>query len=79
MTEQTKAVSTLLTSYFKFSAQVSISTDVEREYMLRVSYSNTMGSLMYAMVCTRSNISHAIDIMSIYMHNPGKGYGQAVK
>ena len=47
--------------------------------MLRVSYSNTMGSLMYAMVCTRSDISHAVGIVSMYMHNPGKGYWQAVK
>ena len=30
MTEQTKAVSTLLASHFKLSAQVSLSTDMER-------------------------------------------------
>ena len=34
---------------------------------------------MYAMVCTRPDISHAISIVSRYMHDPGKGHWQAVK
>ena len=47
--------------------------------MLQVPYSNAVGSLMYAMVCTRPDISHAVGIVSRYMHNPGKGHWQAVK
>ena len=47
--------------------------------MLQVRYSNAMGSLMYAMVCTMTDISHAVGIVSRYMHNPGKGHWQAVK
>ena len=27
---------------------------------------------MYAMVCTRPDISHAVGTMIRYMHNPGK-------
>ncbi|KAH9688510.1 hypothetical protein KPL70_015142 [Citrus sinensis] len=53
--------------------------DAERKYMLQVPYSNAVGSLMYVMVCTRSDISHAVSIVSRYMHNPGKGHWQAVK
>ena len=34
---------------------------------------------MYAMVCTRPDISQAVSIVSRYMHNPGKGHWQAVK
>lgn len=34
---------------------------------------------MYAMVCTRPDISQAVSIVSRYMHDPGKGYWQAVK
>ncbi|KAH9698452.1 Integrase catalytic domain-containing protein [Citrus sinensis] len=63
----------------KLSAQLSPSTDAEREYMLQVPHSNAVGSLMYAMVCTRPDISHAVGIVSRYMHNPGKGLWQAVK
>ena len=47
--------------------------------MLQVPYSNAVGSLMYTMVCTRPDISHAVGIMSNNMHNLGKGNWQAVK
>ena len=40
--------------------------------MSKVPYSNTVGSLMYAMVCTRPGISHAVGTVSRYMHNLGK-------
>ena len=72
MNEQTKPVSTPLASHFKLSAQLSPSTNTEQEYMLQVPYSNAVGSLMYAMVCTRPDISQAVSIVSRYMHNPGK-------
>ncbi|KAG8480687.1 hypothetical protein CXB51_025275 [Gossypium anomalum] len=79
MNGQTKHVSTPLASHFKLSAQLSLSTNMEQEYMLQVPYSNAVGSLMYAMVCTRPGISQAVSIVSRYMHNPGKGHWQAVK
>ena len=79
MNEHTKAVSTPLTSHFKLFAQLSPSTNTEQEYMLQVPYSNAVGSLMYAMVCTRPDISQAVSIVSRYMHNPGKGHWQALK
>ena len=79
MTEQTKPVSTPLAFHFKLSTQLSPLTDAGQEYMLQVPYSNAVGCLMYAMVYTRLDISHAIGIVSMYMHNPSKGYWQAVK
>ncbi|KAG8498395.1 hypothetical protein CXB51_006971 [Gossypium anomalum] len=63
----------------KLSAQLSLSTNTEQEYMLQVLYSNAVGSLMYTMMCTRPDISQAVSIVSKYMHNPGKGHWQAVK
>ncbi|XP_070001847.1 secreted RxLR effector protein 161-like [Nicotiana sylvestris] len=53
--------------------------EVEREYMSKVPYANVVGSLMYAMVCTRPDISQAVGVISRYMHNPGKGHWQAMK
>ena len=47
--------------------------------MSRVSYSSTVGILMYAMVCTRPNIAHAVGVVSRYMKNPGKEHWEAVK
>ena len=51
----------------------------EKAYMSKVPYASAVGSLMYAMVCTRPDISHAIGVVSRYMHNPGKEHWQAVK
>jgi hypothetical protein len=40
--------------------------------MSRISYDNAVGSLMYAMISTRLDISHAVGVFSRYMENPGK-------
>jgi hypothetical protein len=47
--------------------------------MSRVPYSSAVGSLMYAMVCTRPDIAHAVGVVSRYMKNPGKEHWEAVK
>ena len=51
----------------------------EREYMTRVPYASVVGSLMYAMVCTRSDLSQAVSMISRYMHDSEKGHWEAVK
>jgi len=47
--------------------------------MENIPYTNAVGALMYAMVCTRPDLSHAVSMVSRYMHNPGKEHWQAVK
>ena len=49
------------------------------EYMAQVPYQSVVGSLMYAMVHTRLDISHTISIVSRYTHDAGKEHWQAVK
>ena len=74
MTEQSKPVSTAFAPHCKLSAPLSPRTNEEHEYMSKVPYSNVVGSLMYVMVCTRLDISHAIGVVSKYVHDPGKNY-----
>ena len=57
MNEKSKPVSTPLAPHFKLSALMSPKNDAEREYMSKVPYASAVGSLMYAMVCTRPDIS----------------------
>ncbi|KAF5939683.1 hypothetical protein HYC85_023942 [Camellia sinensis] len=76
---KTKAVSTPLAPHFKLSASMSPRTEEERKHMAQVPYVNAVGELMYAMVCTRPDISHAVSMVSRYMHDPGKDHWQAVK
>jgi hypothetical protein len=47
--------------------------------MSRVPYSSAIGSLMYAMVCTRPDIAHAVGVVRRYMNNLGKEHWEAVK
>ena len=79
MSEKTKLVSTPLAPHFKLSASQCPKTEEVQEYMSKVPYSNAVGSLMYAKVCTRPDISQAVGTVSRYMHNPGKEHWQAVK
>ncbi|KAM7469095.1 hypothetical protein LguiA_007278 [Lonicera macranthoides] len=54
-------------------------TEEEVEYMAQVPYASAVGSLMYAMVCTRPDIAQAVSIVSRFMANPGKQHWNAVK
>ena len=47
--------------------------------MVKVPYSSAIGSIMYAMVCTRPDISQAVSVVSRYMSRPGKTHWQAMK
>ena len=55
------------------------STDENFKYMLRVPYSSVVGSLMYAMVCSRPNLSDAMSLVSRYMANSGKEHWKVVQ
>jgi len=47
--------------------------------MSNVPYSSVVGSLMYAMACTRPDLSYVVSVVSRYMHNPRKHHGEVVK
>ena len=74
-----KPVSTPLSSHFKLSSELCPSLDEELEHMSKVPYANVVGCLMYLMVCTRLDISHAVSVVSRFMVDPGKEYWNAIK
>ena len=47
--------------------------------MSKVPYASAIGSLMYAMLCTRPDICFAIGMVSCYQSNPGLAHWRAVK
>ena len=61
------------------SAEQCPKTQEEEEYMSHVPYASAVGSLMYAMVCTRPDIIHAVGVLSRFMSNPGKEHWTTVK
>ena len=74
-----KPVSTPFSSHFKLSKEMCPKTQEEMNYMSKVPYSSAVGSLMYARVCTRPDIAHAVGVVSRYMKNPGKQNCMVVK
>lgn len=77
--DKAKPVGTPLGSHFRLSKDQSPKSEEERDYMSKVPYASAIGSLMYAMVCTRPDIAHAVGVVSRYMSNPGKQHWEAVK
>ena len=53
-----------LASHFNISSGSCPSNDEEKYYMSRVPYDNVVESLMYAVVSTRLDISHAVGVVS---------------
>uniref|UniRef100_A0A3Q7IYG7 Uncharacterized protein n=1 Tax=Solanum lycopersicum TaxID=4081 RepID=A0A3Q7IYG7_SOLLC len=74
-----KPVNTPLAAHFKLSKRCCPTTEKEKESMSHIPYSCAVGSLMYAMVCTRPDIAHAVGLVSRYLANPSKVHWEAVK
>ncbi|KAK1601336.1 hypothetical protein QYE76_007898, partial [Lolium multiflorum] len=54
-------------------------TAEERERMSQIPYASAVGSIMYAMLCTRPDIAHAVSLTSRYQSDPGMEHWTAVK
>ncbi|WVZ51175.1 hypothetical protein U9M48_002340 [Paspalum notatum var. saurae] len=55
------------------------STTDEQKRMSEIPYASAIGSIMYAMICTRPDVSFALSVMSRYQSCPGEGHWIAVK
>jgi len=47
--------------------------------MSRVPYANAVRSFMYAMICTRPDLTYAVSTVSRFMSNPRKKHLKATK
>ena len=47
--------------------------------MSRVPYASTVGSVMYAMTCTRADVAYSLGVMSICQSDPGEAHWKVVK
>ncbi|KAM2449967.1 hypothetical protein PS1_020004 [Malus domestica] len=74
-----KSVSSPLANHIKLSKESCPKTYEEKEKMAVVPYSSAVGSIMYAIVCTRPDIAHAVGVVIRFLSNPGKDHWEAVK
>ena len=63
----------------KLSKSQCPGSDQEQDQMSRVPYASAIGSIMYAMICTRPDVSYALSMVSRYQENPGLSHWTAVK
>ena len=57
------------------SKEQSPKTLEQKECMSRIPFASAVGSLMYAMLCTRPDICYAVGIVSRYQSYPEKNIG----
>ena len=74
-----KPIETLITNIQALSLRLCPETLQENEQMKRVPYASAVGSLMYAMLCTRPDICFAVGMVSRYQSNPGQAHWKALK
>ena len=68
-----------MSSGINLSKTQSPSTNEERDRMRDIPYASAIGSIMYAMLCTRPDVSYALSATSRYQSNPGNDHWIAVK
>ena len=54
-------------------------SDLEKNQMEKISYASTVGSIMYAQVCTQPDIAYAVGMLGRYQSNPSIEHWKAVK
>ena len=69
--EIAKAINIPLPSHLKLTNEMCPNTQEEEDKMSKVPYALAIGSLMYAMVCTRPDIIHTVGVVSRYMSHLG--------
>ena len=60
------------------SKRMSPKTPEERDKMNKIPYASAVGSIMYAMLCTRPDVAYALGIVSRLHANPGEDHWIAV-
>lgn len=76
--KNTKSIDTPIAPNTRLSMYTPQS-DEEKEFMSSVPYASAVGSLMYAMVCTRPDIAHDVSVVSRFMSQPKKEHWQCMK
>ena len=77
--ENPKVASTPSPGHLKLTNEMCLKTHEEEDKMSKVPYASAVGSLMYAMVCTRLDISHAMRFVNRFMSHPRIEHWNEVK
>jgi hypothetical protein len=70
--DKCKLITSSIASHFKLSHDGCPKSNKEKKEIKNISYVSVIGSLIYAMVYIRSDIAHAVGVVSRFLSNPGK-------
>ena len=76
--QDAKVVDTPMMPSAAYSKEDCPANDTECAHMARVPYREAIGSLMYASVATRPDITFAVSTLSQFLDNPGEAHWEAV-
>ena len=74
-----KPVRSTLPTNCKLSKKQSLKTKMDKVEIMKIPYASVVGSLMYAMLCTRPDIRYALQVVSRFMSNLGREHWVVVK
>ena len=74
-----KPMDTPIEKNLSLSLDMCPKTPNEKEQMSKVPYTSVVGSLMYAMMCTRPDICYAVGLVSKFQSNPSTKHWMVVK
>ena len=74
-----KSIATPITPGASLSKSNALSDETEAMRMAKTPYREAIGSLMYAAIATRPNITFAVSALSQFLSNPGKVHWEQVK
>ena len=77
-THNSKLISTPAKKNHHLCLKDCLQTAEVLQKMAHAPYSNTIGCLMYAMLCTRPDISFAVKLLSHFQSNPGPSHWSAI-
>ena len=77
--QDSKPIGTPLDASVKLTKDMSPASAQEEEEMKNVPYQSAIGSIMYAMLGTRPDISYAVGVVSQFSSAPGRSHWNAVK
>ena len=70
--QDSKLMDTLVDKSLNLTHDMCHKTPEEKKKMFRVLYVSAVGSLMYAMMCTRPDICYVVGLVSRYQSNPSQ-------
>lgn len=69
----------LLANHFKISSYLCPKLDDDKAQMAKIPYGSLVGSIMYAMICSRPDIVHVVSVISRFMYNLREKHWQPTK